>query len=538
MLTGGSTENRTIDLLAATKRMLKITFKRKQNPLHVKPEVISKLKSPTKHAPKPKVKSKLKSPAKAKPSPPPRNPILRSAKHAPPSANPKPKAPKLKASDVTEFDQRDGSGSEEGDGSGSEEEGDVEEDEKEGDDEEDEEEGDEEEDEKEGDDEEDEEEGDEEEDEEEEEEEKVSEEEEEEDVKVKGNKRGRKGKGEVMMSKGKKIKVEDKEVGEKKRKKDSEPSSSEDELFSLFITAKNHVDYRVFMMLHMESYIGDPIAKWDVGLCEESEEQVSLLRRMRFKISTKILLHKFNVHAENMFDLAYKRMVVCCECSRMEEVAGRGGRRKKVAGRGGRRKKVTGKGGRHEEGVWSVEPDLFRSGGRQWKKVEEESPEKVCWEDESPVETGFLYLSVVSQLASVVTVLENVNVFKAMKKGKNLLYGKKVVGMVIGFVMYVILVGMMIVLELFVGYRYGDTLFGIHIIKRVMIGISCGLVLLVWFLLFIVIQTVLYLVCKSFHREAIDKLSISTFLGAYNGETIVLPNSGEEIQLGRTQVSV
>ncbi|GKE55790.1 hypothetical protein Tco_1494975, partial [Tanacetum coccineum] len=72
----------------------------------------------------------------------------------------------------------------------------------------------------------------------------------------------------------------------------------------------------------------------------------------------------------------------------MEEVAGRGGRRKKVAGRNGRRKKVTGKGGRHEESVWSVEPDLFRSGGRQWKKVEEESPEKVCWEDESPVETG------------------------------------------------------------------------------------------------------------------------------------------------------
>ncbi|GJV83677.1 hypothetical protein Tco_1523575 [Tanacetum coccineum] len=248
-------------LCAATKRPLKITFKRKQNPLHAKPEVISKLKSPTKHAPKPEVKSKLKSPAKAKPSPPPRNPILRSAKHAPPPANPKPKAPKLKASDVTEFDQGVGSGSEEGDGSGSEEEGDEEEDEKEGHDEEDEEEGDEEEDEKEGDDEEDEEEGDEEEDkkegdeeedeengdeeedegedeedaivkdeEYEEEEENVSEEEEEEeeeeeDVKVKGNKRGRKGKGEVVMSKGKKIKVEDKQVEEKKRKKDSEPSS-------------------------------------------------------------------------------------------------------------------------------------------------------------------------------------------------------------------------------------------------------------------------------------------------------------------------
>nr|GFD13594.1 ubiquitin-specific protease 13 [Tanacetum cinerariifolium] len=38
-----------------------------------------------------------------------------------------------------------------------------------------------------------------------------------------------KGKGEVVMSKGKKIKVEDKEVGEKKQKKDPKPSSSEDE---------------------------------------------------------------------------------------------------------------------------------------------------------------------------------------------------------------------------------------------------------------------------------------------------------------------
>ena len=151
---------------------------------------------------------------------------------------------------------------------------------------------------------------------------------------------------------------------------------------------------------------------------------------------------------------------------------------------------------------------------------------------------GFLYLSVVWQLASVVTVLENEIGFKAMKKGKNLLHGKKVVGIVIAFVMYVILVGLMIVLELFVEYYYGDYVFGLHLIWRVMIGILWGLVLLIWFLLLIVMQTVLYLVCKSLHREAIDKLSLSTFLGAYNGETIVLPNSVEEIQLGRTQASV
>ena len=59
-------------------------------------------------------------------------------------------------------------------------------------------------------------------------------------------------------------------------------------------------------MIHMESYFGEIAAKWDVGLCKESEKQVSLLRRMRFKIATKILLHKLNLHSQKMYDLAFK----------------------------------------------------------------------------------------------------------------------------------------------------------------------------------------------------------------------------------------
>nr|GFB93843.1 hypothetical protein [Tanacetum cinerariifolium] len=102
-----------------TKRPFK--SKRNQKPVH------------SKHAPSP-VKLPL----------PPRNPILRSAKHVPLLANPKQKAPNLKPFDVTESDQVDSSGSEEGDDNGSEEEGDEEEDEKKVDEEEDKEEGDEE----------------------------------------------------------------------------------------------------------------------------------------------------------------------------------------------------------------------------------------------------------------------------------------------------------------------------------------------------------------------------------------------------------
>ncbi|KAI3820403.1 hypothetical protein L1987_07949 [Smallanthus sonchifolius] len=146
---------------------------------------------------------------------------------------------------------------------------------------------------------------------------------------------------------------------------------------------------------------------------------------------------------------------------------------------------------------------------------------------------GFLYLSVVCQLASVVTVLENIHGFKALKKGKDLANGKKKVGMRIAFVLYGILVGLNVVYILFV--EYGHEVYRLALIWRVMIGILCGILLLMLFLLFIVTQTVLYLVCKSYHREAIDKLSLSTFLGAYMGETVVYPRSGEEIQLGRDQ---
>ena len=34
--------------------------------------------------------------------------------------------------------------------------------------------------------------------------------------------------------------------------------------------------------------------------------QVSLLRRLRFKIATKILLHELNLHSQKMYDLDFK----------------------------------------------------------------------------------------------------------------------------------------------------------------------------------------------------------------------------------------
>ncbi|KAF5807583.1 hypothetical protein HanXRQr2_Chr05g0235291 [Helianthus annuus] len=107
---------------------------------------------------------------------------------------------------------------------------------------------------------------------------------------------------------------------------------------------------------------------------------------------------------------------------------------------------------------------------------------------------GFLYLMVVCQLASVVTVLENIYGFSALKKGKNLAKGKKAVGMGIAVVLNGILVGVIIVYLLFV--EYGHEVYKLALIWRVVIGIACGLMLLVLFLMFIVTQTVFYLVVR------------------------------------------
>ncbi|XP_076901321.1 uncharacterized protein LOC143555698 [Bidens hawaiensis] len=150
----------------------------------------------------------------------------------------------------------------------------------------------------------------------------------------------------------------------------------------------------------------------------------------------------------------------------------------------------------------------------------------------------FLYLTIVWQLASVVTVLEKIHGFKALKKGKRLASGKIMVGMGIAFVLYGFLYGIILTVYILC-VEHGNELYGddsgLPMIWRVMIGILCGILVMMVFLLFIVTQTVLYLVCKSYHQEAIDKLSLSTFLSAYIRETMVNPKTDEEIQLERPQ---
>nr|GEU73538.1 hypothetical protein [Tanacetum cinerariifolium] len=69
-------------------------------------------------------------------------------------------------------------------------------------------------------------------------------------------------------------------------------------------TKENFHDCRIITMLHMETFDGGHASNLDCGLPVESQLQRNMLRRLRFKFSTKILLREINVHAGKMLELA------------------------------------------------------------------------------------------------------------------------------------------------------------------------------------------------------------------------------------------
>lgn len=69
-------------------------------------------------------------------------------------------------------------------------------------------------------------------------------------------------------------------------------------------TKSNGVDCGIFTMLHMDSYMGDAVSRWDCGLDVESDLQNSQLMRLRIKFCTKILLHEINIHRDKMIEYA------------------------------------------------------------------------------------------------------------------------------------------------------------------------------------------------------------------------------------------
>ncbi|KAF5942416.1 hypothetical protein HYC85_020058 [Camellia sinensis] len=109
---------------------------------------------------------------------------------------------------------------------------------------------------------------------------------------------------------------------------------------------------------------------------------------------------------------------------------------------------------------------------------------------------GFFYLTIVWQIASVVSVLEDSYGFKAMIKSKNLIKGKMWITIVIFFKLNFAMVAIEILFEKLV--------------------------------------TVIYFVCKSYHHENIDKSTLSDHLEVYLGEDV--PLTAKDVQLEQAHV--
>ncbi|CAK7354876.1 unnamed protein product [Dovyalis caffra] len=140
---------------------------------------------------------------------------------------------------------------------------------------------------------------------------------------------------------------------------------------------------------------------------------------------------------------------------------------------------------------------------------------------------GMLYITMVWHLASVVSVLEDFYGIKAMIKSKNLMKGNMRVAAAVFVVVGVCFVGIQFLYEFFVVLKCP---LGV----RIGMGIVCYLMLCKVMLFVLVVQTVLYFVCKSYHHENIDKSSLADHLEDYLGEYVRLKS--KDVQMEQLEV--
>ncbi|KAI4337904.1 hypothetical protein L6164_016268 [Bauhinia variegata] len=138
---------------------------------------------------------------------------------------------------------------------------------------------------------------------------------------------------------------------------------------------------------------------------------------------------------------------------------------------------------------------------------------------------GLLYLTVIWQLASVVSVLEDSYGILAMMKSKELMKGK--MGLAI-FIFLTLNLSFFLVKFLFKTLVVHGGKLGY--VDRTAYGIVCFLLISKLFLFSLVIQTVLYFVCKSYHHENIDKSALSDHLEVFLGEYAPLKTKDVQVE--------
>jgi hypothetical protein len=138
---------------------------------------------------------------------------------------------------------------------------------------------------------------------------------------------------------------------------------------------------------------------------------------------------------------------------------------------------------------------------------------------------GFIYMTMVWHLASVMTVLEDTCGIPAMIKSKALIKGKTGVATIIFLKLNISFWLIQFAFETLV--VRGESL---GMVNRVSYGIICLLLLFLLILFGLVIQTVIYLVCKSYHHENIDKSALSDHLDVYLGDYVALKTKDVQLE--------
>lgn len=124
---------------------------------------------------------------------------------------------------------------------------------------------------------------------------------------------------------------------------------------------------------------------------------------------------------------------------------------------------------------------------------------------------GFVYISVIWHLACVLSVMEKSYGYRAILKSKALIKGNIWMA---SFIFITVQIFLMIVIATFHNLVIANGRIGV--MGKVSLGIFFLLLLSVLIHFGLVVQTVVYIVCKSYHQENIDKSWLAEHLEVYN----------------------
>lgn len=143
-----------------------------------------------------------------------------------------------------------------------------------------------------------------------------------------------------------------------------------------------------------------------------------------------------------------------------------------------------------------------------------------------PFFIGLIYMENVWSVAIVMSVLENVCGRKALGKSMKLIRGKIFASSAVFLTLHIASAGVIFAFSLLVVYGFLSSLVG-----KIFVGIACYLVLMVLIHFTLVIQTIVYFVCKSYHNEDVSNIAKHLDVGYAN-----LGSQRDDIQMQRASV--